>query len=100
MTHCSTRSICAILVQKDRRMQTHNNLIERISIDKDVAFGKPCIKGTRIPVYLILELLEAGYSNERIIKDCYPQLSEDDILAAIHYAAVILKNEEVQISIA
>ena len=81
-------------------MPTHNNLIERISVDKDVAFGKPCIKGTRIPIYLILELIEAGYTPERIIEDCYPQLAKDDILAAIHYAAAILKNEEVQISIA
>lgn len=81
-------------------MPTHNNLVDRLSVDKDVAFGKPCIKGTRIPIYLILELLEADYTPERIIRDCYPQLSKEDILAAIHYAATILKNEDIYISMA
>ncbi len=55
--------------------------------------GKPVIKGTRIPVYLILELLSAGYSFKRIIK-AYPSLTEEDIKAAVNYAAQIVKNEE------
>ena len=55
--------------------------------------GKPIIKGTRIPVYLILELLSAGYDFKRIIK-AYPTLTEEDIKAAVNYAAQIVKNEE------
>ena len=67
----------------------------RISIDPKTCFGKPCIKGTRIPVYMILELIEAGYTIERILTDCYPQLSREDIQAAVHYAIGIIKNEDV-----
>lgn len=74
-----------------------NNLKERISIDPNVCFGKPCIKGTRIPVYMLLELLEAGYTIERILTDCYPQLTREDIQAAVHYAVGIIKNEDILI---
>lgn len=70
-------------------------LAERISIDPKICFGKPCIKGTRIPVYMLLELIEAGYSTERILTDCYPQLTPEDIRAAVHYAVGIIKNEDV-----
>jgi uncharacterized protein (DUF433 family) len=73
----------------------NNNLESRISINRNTCFGKPCIKNTRIPIYLILELLEAGYTTKQIIKDCYPQLKIKDIHAAIHYAAQIVKNEEI-----
>ena len=72
-----------------------NNLSERISIIPEICFGKPCIKGTRIPVYMILELIEAGYTAERIIADCYPQLTYEDIQAAVHYAVGIIKNEDI-----
>lgn len=74
-----------------------NSIEERISIDPNICFGKPCIKGTRIPVYMILELIEAGYTIERILTDCYPQLNQEDIQAAIHYAIGIIKNEDVLI---
>ena len=55
--------------------------------------GKPVIRGTRIPVYLILELLSAGYDFKRIM-EAYPTLKEEDIKAAVEYAAKIVKNEE------
>ena len=55
--------------------------------------GKPVIRGTRIPVYLILELLSAGYDFKRIVA-AYPTLEEEDIKAAVEYAAEIVKNEE------
>lgn len=73
-------------------------LESRISIDPNICFGKPCIKGTRIPIHLILELLEAGYTIERILTECYPQLSKEDIQAAIHYAVNIINNEDVLVS--
>jgi uncharacterized protein (DUF433 family) len=66
---------------------------ERIEVNPKILGGKPVIKGTRIPVYLILELLSAGYDFKRIIK-AYPSLDEDDIKAAVDYAAQIVKNEE------
>ena len=51
---------------------------KRITINPKIMCGKPVIKGTRIPVYLILNLLAAGYTFERIIK-AYPQLTKKDI---------------------
>ena len=74
-----------------------NNLMKRISIDPAICFGKPCIKGTRIPVYMVIELLEQGMTPPDIIKQCYPDITVDDIKACLHYAASVFKNEEVSI---
>jgi uncharacterized protein (DUF433 family) len=63
-----------------------NNRLERISIDPEVCGGKPCIKGTRIWVSLILDLLASGMSEAEVRVE-YPQLRRDDILAAIAYGA-------------
>ncbi|MGA2144467.1 MAG: DUF433 domain-containing protein [Bryobacteraceae bacterium] len=63
-----------------------NALLERISIDPNVCFGKPCIRGTRIWVSLILDFMAAGETQERILEE-YPQLTRDDILAALAYGA-------------
>ena len=65
---------------------------DRISSDPDICHGKPCIKGTRIPVYLILSLVAEGVSVEDIIKD-YPSLTAGDIQAAIKYAAKLCEFE-------
>jgi uncharacterized protein (DUF433 family) len=62
------------------------NLLERISIDPNIRSGKPCIKGTRITVYDILEYLAGGMSEEQILKD-FPNLSSDDIRATLAFAA-------------
>ncbi|ASJ03708.1 antitoxin [Thermococcus profundus] len=68
-------------------------MMERIEIDPKKMGGKPVIKGTRIPVYFILELLANGWSFEEILEN-YPQLTKEDILAAIRYASIILKEEQ------
>ena len=59
---------------------------ERISIDPEVCGGRPCIKGTRVRVRDILDLLAAGATREEILED-FPYLTNDDIAAALHYAA-------------
>ncbi len=64
----------------------------RIATDPKVLAGQPVIRGTRIPVYLILELMAAGNSREEILRE-YPQLRDEDITAAIEYASQILKGE-------
>lgn len=69
-------------------------LTERIEVNPEILGGKPVIKGTRIPVYLVLELLSAGYDFKRIM-EAYPTLGEEDIKAAIEYASKIVKNEEI-----
>ena len=56
--------------------------MEKISIDPDICHGKPCIDGTRIPVELILDLLENGASIQEIQR-MYPQLNKNKILACI-----------------
>jgi len=63
-----------------------SDLLKRISIDPNVCFGKPCIRGTRIWVSLILDLLAAGSSQEEIISE-YPELTPEDVRAAIAYGA-------------
>ncbi len=69
---------------------------QRIVVNPKIMAGKPIIKGTRIPVYLILNLLAAGYNFERIIK-AYPQLVKEDIKAALEYAQALTKYEEMLI---
>jgi len=63
-----------------------------IVVDSEIYHGKPTFKGTRIMVYLILEMLEAGASFKEII-EAYPSLTEDHIKAALHYAAERLAGE-------
>ncbi|MGH9621815.1 MAG: DUF433 domain-containing protein [Bryobacteraceae bacterium] len=64
----------------------HTSLLERITVDPDVRFGKPCIRGHRIAVQEILEWLSSGASQTEILAD-YPQLEPDDFLAVYAYAA-------------
>jgi len=66
----------------------------RIEINPAVLGGKPVIKGTRIPVYLILDLIAAGKTINDILKE-YPALTEKDVVAAIEYASSLLKREEI-----
>ncbi|MCK5561374.1 MAG: DUF433 domain-containing protein [Thermoplasmata archaeon] len=69
-------------------------MLDRIEVNPDILSGKAVIRGTRIPVYLILELLSADYDFNKIIKT-YPSLTKQDIEAAIAYAASLTKNDEV-----
>ena len=63
-----------------------------ITSDSNVFHGKACIKGTRIPVYLVLQMLASGSSKKQILKE-YPQLKEDDINSAIEYGAHLATQE-------
>jgi len=56
--------------------------------------GKPCVKGTRIPVYLLLEKMAAGESFEQLLH-AYPQLSAEDLRACLAYAAALAADEVV-----
>jgi uncharacterized protein (DUF433 family) len=64
------------------------NLLERIVVDPDVRAGKPCVRGTGIYVAIVLDALAEGLTPEQII-DHYPQLTGDDIRAALTYAAAL-----------
>ena len=70
------------------------NLIDSyISVNADVCHGKPCFKGTRIMVYLVLQMLESRVSYEEI-REAYPNLTAEHIKAALHYAARVLEERE------
>ena len=73
-----------------------NPLLERISVDPNVCFGKPCIRGTRIWVSLILDFLASGLGIEEIIAE-YPQWIEKDVLATIAYGAEMSRERYVEI---
>ncbi|MBI4146214.1 DUF433 domain-containing protein [Candidatus Woesearchaeota archaeon] len=66
---------------------------DRIIIDKKILAGKPIIRGTRISVEFILELLASGMTIAEILKN-YPELKREDVLAALAYASRVLRNEE------
>ena len=70
------------------------NLIQQfISVDPAVCHGKPCFKGTRIMVYLVLEMLEEGASESEILQ-AYPSLTHEHVKGALHYAARVLEERE------
>ncbi len=73
-----------------------NPLLERISIDPEICFGKPCIRGTRIWVSLLLDFLANGMTVTEILAE-YPQLAEEDIRAAIAYGAEMSRARYVDI---
>jgi uncharacterized protein (DUF433 family) len=62
------------------------DLAERIVVEPGLMLGQPCIRGTRLPVYVIVEVLAAGASPEELLEE-YPFLSPEDIQAALAYAA-------------
>lgn len=73
-----------------------NPLLSRISIDPNVCFGKPCIRGTRIWVSLILDFLADGMTIEEVLAE-YPHLTVDDVRAAIAYGAEMSRERFVEI---
>ncbi len=67
-------------------------LLDRIVVDPNILAGKPVIKGTRIPVYLIIQLIATGMNIKDVLKE-YPELEEDDVKAALLYASRLLERE-------
>lgn len=63
-----------------------NTLLDRISIDPDICGGKPCIKGTRIWAALVLDFLADGMAEAELLVE-YPQLTHEDVMAAMAYGA-------------
>jgi uncharacterized protein (DUF433 family) len=76
-----------------------NPLLQRISIDPEICGGKPCVKGTRIWVSLILDLLADGLTEAQLLSE-YPQLAHEDVLAAIAYGAEASRERFVPVSAA
>ena len=74
-----------------------NTLLKHISVDPNICFGKPCIRGTRIWVSLILDFLASGMTIDELIEE-YPQLTKESILAAIAYGAEMSRERYVEIA--
>jgi len=75
---------------------TRDNLLSRISIDPNICFGKPCIRGHRISVSLILDCLAGGVTIEEVLEE-YPSVEREDILACIAYGAEMSRDVFVEI---
>ena len=73
-----------------------NPLLQHISVDPNVCFGKPCIRGTRIWVSLILDFLAGGMTVEDVLAE-YPDLAEEDVRATIAYGAEMSRARYVDI---
>jgi uncharacterized protein (DUF433 family) len=73
-------------------------MTERIAVDPNIHFGKPCVAGTRIPVHNVLELIREGLVFDEIIRDYYPDLELEDIRACVQYAIDVIQAEDIHIS--
>ncbi|MDZ8105669.1 MAG: DUF433 domain-containing protein [Nostoc sp. DedQUE12a] len=71
--------------------------MNKIVVNSQIHFGKPCIAGTRITVQSILELLNDGLSFEEIIRDYYPELQIEDIRACLQYAIALVAAEDIRL---
>ncbi|MBE7438004.1 MAG: DUF433 domain-containing protein [Spirochaetales bacterium] len=78
-------------------MLTHKQLLERISINPAICGGKPCIKGHRIWVSLMLDFLASGMSTDDILSE-YPQLTAEDIRACMAYGSEMTRERMVHIA--
>ena len=72
-----------------------SELLERISTNPSICHGKPCVRGLRYPVDMILDLLSAGMTSEEILAD-YDDLEPEDILAVLAYAARLSQVKRIQ----
>ena len=71
---------------------------DRIVIDPEIHFGKPCVAGTRIPVQSVLELIREGLGFDQITHDYYPDLQPDDLRACVQYAIDVLAAEDIHLA--
>lgn len=69
--------------------------ISRITIDLEVCHGKPCIRGMRWPVEVIIDMLGSGMSSNEILED-HPELEREDILAALNFARLYLSGRSIK----
>ena len=72
---------------------------QRIVLDPQVHFGKPCVAGTRTPVEDVLEPIQEGISFKEIKEKCFPDLAIEDIKACAWYATQLVRHEEVHIGV-
>ena len=78
-------------------MDCHTKYENRIVVDSNIHFGKPCVTGTRIPVEDVLELIQEGITFTEIVQKYYPDLEIDDVKACARYATDLVRSEEIHL---
>ena len=78
-----------------RKINVMSKLIDRITIDPEICHGKPCIRGMRWPVEVIIDMLGSGMSIEQILDD-HQELEKDDILASLNFAKLYLSGRTIK----
>lgn len=73
-------------------------MIERITVNPEIHFGKPCVAGSRITVQSVLELIDEGLTFEQIIEKYYPDLTIADVRACLQYAIALVAAEDIHLS--
>ena len=91
---CDTALSLFILAHQPLRCPGVEGLLDRIEVDPGKLGGKPVVRGTRIPVSLVVEFVASGMSADEIIRE-YPELTEEDVRAALLYAAKLVEKEVV-----
>jgi len=71
------------------------NQMDRITIDIEICHGKPCIRGMRWPVEVIIDMLGSGMTTDEIVED-HPELEKEDILAALNFAKLYLSGRSIK----
>jgi len=66
--------------------------LERITVDSEICHGKPCIRGMRWPVEVIIDMIGSGMGFDQILSD-HPELEREDIIASLHYAKLNLSGK-------
>ncbi len=93
-----TRPGQGLVIEKVEPVTRREQLLERISVDPGVCFGRPCIRGTRIWVSLIVENIAEGISEAELLA-AYPQLQPEDLRAALAYAAEVLRERIIPVPV-
>ena len=76
-----------------------SSLIDRITIDPQICHGKPCVRGLRYPVEVLLELLSSGMTHDEILAD-YDDFEREDLLAVLEYAARLARTKSISAVVA
>jgi uncharacterized protein (DUF433 family) len=78
------KKIIEFYVAVENNLIHMKELLKRITIDQEICHGKPCVRGMRWPVEVIIDLLGSGMTNEEILED-HPELEKEDILASLNF---------------
>lgn len=73
---------------------------DRIEVNSEIHFGKPCVTGTRIPVIDVPGIVAEGIPFEKIVEDYYPDLQIEDIRACVNYAIEVISAEDIHFAVA